>query len=47
MKPVLSHTRFYIEDNNRKPVHFNGKTIGFTCQLFKIYQKNEPKYDTT
>ena len=33
---VLSHIRFYFEDNDHKPVDFNNETISFTCQLIKI-----------
>ena len=35
-KFVLSHINFYIEDDDHKPVDFNGETISFTCQLIKI-----------
>ena len=35
-KSFLSHIRFYLEDDDHKPVDFNGKTISFTCQLIKI-----------
>ena len=35
-KPVLSPISFYFEDDDCKPVDFHGKTISFTCQLFKI-----------
>ena len=35
-KSVLSHITFYFEDDDQKPVDFNGKTISFTCQLIKI-----------
>ena len=35
-KSVLSHITFYLEDDDHKPVDFNGKRIGFTCQLIKI-----------
>ena len=27
---------FYLEDDDHKPVDFNGETISFTCQLIKI-----------
>ena len=27
----------YLEDNNHKPVDFNGETMSFFCQLIKIY----------
>ena len=36
-KSVLSHITFYLEDDNHKPVDFNIETIGFTCELKKIY----------
>ena len=35
-KSVLSHVRFYLEDNDHKEVDFNGEPISFTCQLIKI-----------
>ena len=35
-KSVLSHITFYFEDDDRKPVDFNGETITFTCELIKI-----------
>ena len=35
-KFVLSHITFYFEDDDYKPVDFNGETISFTCQLIKI-----------
>ena len=35
-KPVSSHITFYLEDDDHKPVDFNGETISFTCQLIKI-----------
>ena len=36
-KSVLSHINFYIEDDDYKPIDFNGETIiNFTCQLNKI-----------
>ena len=35
-KPVLSHITFYVEDDDYKPVDFNGESILFTCQLIKI-----------
>ena len=34
-KSVLSHITFYFEDDDHKPVDFNGETINFTCQLIK------------
>ena len=35
-KPLLSQIKFYLEDDNNKAVDFNGKTISFNCQLFRI-----------
>ena len=35
-KSVLSHLRFYLEDNDHKPVDFKRKMISFTCQLIRI-----------
>ena len=35
-KSVISHITFYFEDDDHKPVDFNGETISFTCQLIKI-----------
>ena len=35
-KSVLSHITFYFEDDDHKPVDFNGETISFTCQLTKV-----------
>ena len=35
-KSVLSHIKFYLEDDDHKPVDFKNETITFTCQLFKI-----------
>ena len=35
-KRVLSHIKFYLEDDDYKPVDFNEETISFTCQLIKI-----------
>ena len=37
-KSVLSLLIYYIENDDYKPVEFNGETISFTCQL-KIYKK--------
>ena len=34
---VLSHINFDFEDDDHKPVDFNGETINFTCKLIKIY----------
>ena len=33
---VLSHISFYFEDDDHKPVDFNGETVSFTCQFIKI-----------
>ena len=35
-KSVLSHINFHFEDDDHKPVDFNGETISFTCQLIKV-----------
>ena len=35
-KSVLSHTTFYFEDDDYKPVDFNNEIVLFTCQLIKI-----------
>ena len=35
-KSVLSNINFYYEDDDHKPVDFNGETVSFTCQLVKI-----------
>ena len=35
-KFVLSNISFYFEDDNHKPVDFNGEMVSFTCQLIKI-----------
>ena len=35
-KSILSHITFYFEDDDHKPVNFNGETVSFTCQLIKI-----------
>ena len=35
-KSVLSHIIFYLEDDDYRPVDFNGEMISFTCQLIKI-----------
>ena len=35
-KSVLSHITFYLEDDDHKPVDFNGRTISFICQLIKF-----------
>ena len=34
-KPFLSHVTFHFEDDDHKPVGFNGESITFTCQLIK------------
>ena len=34
-KRVMSHITFYLEDDDYKPVDFNGESISFTCQLLK------------
>ena len=35
-KSVPSHPTFYLENDDYKPVDFNGEFINFTCQLIKI-----------
>ena len=30
-KSVSSHITFYLEDDDHKPVDFNGKSVNFTC----------------
>ena len=35
-KSVLSHITFYFEDDDHKPVDFDGETVSFTRQLIKI-----------
>ena len=35
-KSLLSHIIFYLEDDDYKPVDFNGEPISFTCQLIKL-----------
>ena len=35
-KPVLSHITFYLEEDDHRPVEFNGETISFSCQLIKV-----------
>ena len=35
-KPVLSHIKYYFEDDDYKPVDFHNETISFACQLIKI-----------
>ena len=34
-KSVLPHIRFYLEDDDHKPVDFNNETLSYTCQLIK------------
>ena len=36
-KSILSLIRFYLEDDDHKPVDFISETVSFTCQLIKIY----------
>ena len=36
IKSVLSHVTFYLEDDDHKPVDFNGEGVSFTCQLIKV-----------
>ena len=43
-EPVLSHPIFYLEDDDHKPVDFNGETFSFTCQLIKIYYSYLDKF---
>ena len=35
-KAILSHITFHLEDDDRKPVHFNNETISLTCQLIEL-----------
>ena len=35
-KSVLNKMIFYLEDDNNEEVDFNGKTLTFTLQIFKI-----------
>ena len=35
-KSVLSHTTFFLEDDDHKTVDFKVETIRFICQLVKI-----------
>ena len=35
-RPTISHITFYLEEDDHIAVAFNGETISFTCQLFKI-----------
>ena len=35
-KSDLSHITFYFEDDDHKPVDFNGETISFTFQIIKL-----------
>ena len=46
IKRVLSHITFYLEDDDYKPIDFNGETINFTCQLLKI-QRDKDTYNYT
>ena len=41
-KSVLSQITSYLEDNDRKPVNFNGRAIRFTCLLLSIIKTVEP-----
>ena len=34
-KSVVSNIRFYLEDDDHKPVYFNGEMVNFTCQIIK------------
>ena len=36
-KSFLSHITFYLEDDDYRPVDFNGKSINFTCNLTKVW----------
>ena len=36
---VLFHITLHIEDDDHKPVYFNGETISFTCQLVEVYNQ--------
>ena len=36
-KPVLSHTTFYVQNDDQKALDFNGETRSLTCELIKIY----------
>ena len=36
-KSVFNTIKLYLEDDDHKEVHFNGKTLTFTLQLIKIY----------
>ena len=33
---VLSHIKFYLEDDDYKPIDLNNEIVSFTCQLIKI-----------
>ena len=35
-KSVPSYITIFFEDDDHKPVDFNGETVSFTCQLIKI-----------
>ena len=45
-KSVLSHITFFLEADDHKPVDFDNKLLGFTCQLIRT-NKKEPKHDST
>ena len=34
-KSVLSQTKFFLENDDHKPVDFHNETISFNCQLIK------------
>ena len=42
---LLSQMNIYLEDDDHKPVDFNGETISFTWKPVKIWKINELKYD--
>ena len=44
---VLSHITFYSEDDDHKPVDFDGETVSFNCQLFKIWTLRRLKIQRT
>ena len=41
----MSHIIFHLEDEDHKPVDFNGGTISSTCQIIKILETTELKKD--
>ena len=43
---VLPHITFYLDDEDHKPVDFNGQMISFTCKLNRLFYINELKYDS-